>query len=134
MLFIYLIEGSPAFAPRVKAIHEGMERRGDTLCTSVFTLGEVLAGPRKVGDHYLVGRTRDFFLKSGQVEVLPFVASTAEAYSLVRATTNARAADAIHLACASESSVDLFITHDKKLNAITVPGIPFIVGLDTNLY
>lgn len=28
MLFIYLIEGNPAYAPRVKFVHEEMGRRG----------------------------------------------------------------------------------------------------------
>jgi predicted nucleic acid-binding protein len=134
MLFIYLIQGNPDYAPRVRAIHEGMLRRGDVLCTSVFTLGEVLTGPRKVGAHAVVDRTRQFFLNSGQVELLPFTAATSDRYSMIRATTSAESADAIHLACAAESGVELFITHDKKLQKLTIAGIHFICGLDTNLY
>jgi len=134
MLFIYLIQGHPAYAPRVQAILEGMERRGDILCTSVFTLGEVLAGPRKLGAQIVVDRTRQFFLNSGQVEILPFGITTSDRYSEIRATTTAKSGDAIHLACASESGVDLFITHDKRLHRLTISGIHFITGLDTSLY
>lgn len=134
MLFVYLLEGNPAYAPRVKSIVEAMVKRGDTLCTSVFTLGEVLTGARKYGSQAGVAATRRFFLDSGQVELLPYSATTSDRYSVIRATTNVEPADAIHLASASESSVDLFITHDKKLKNIAIPGIPFIVGLDTNLY
>jgi predicted nucleic acid-binding protein len=134
MLFVYLFEGNPAYAPRVKSILEAMLKRRDTLCTSVFTLGEVLAGARKFGSKAAIDATRRFFLESGQVELLPFSATTSDTYGVIRATTNVTSADAIHLACASESSVDLFITNDKKLKNIPIPGIPFIVGLDTNLY
>ena len=134
MLFIYLLQGNPDYAPRVKAIYEGMARRGDALCTSVFTLGEVLTGPRKVGAQLVVDRTRQFFLSSGEVELLPFTAATSDRYSVIRATTSAESADAIHLACAAESGVELFITHDKKLQKLRIPGIHFICGLDTNLY
>lgn len=134
MLFIYLIEGNPAYAPRVKFIHEEMVRRGDVLCTSVFTVGEVLTGPRKAGAQTVVDRIRQFFFESGHVELLPFTAGTADRYSMIRATTKAASADAIHLACASEAGVDLFITHDGKLQKLTIAGIHFITGLSTNLF
>ncbi len=134
MLFIYLIEGNPAFAPRVKAIHEEMTRRGDVLCTSVFTLGEVLTGPRKVGAQSVVDRIRQFFLGSGNVELLPFAVTTSDRYSMIRASTTATSADAIHLACAAESGVDLFITHDIKLQKLRISGIHFITGLNTSLF
>lgn len=134
MIFIYLIEGHPAYAPRVRAIYEEMARRGDRLCTSVFTFGEVLTGPRKVGAQTVVDLTREFFLKSGRVELLPYGVSTAEQFSIIRASTPVKAADAIHLACAAESGVELFITHDKSLQRLNIPGIHFITGLETNLF
>lgn len=134
MLFIYLIEGNPEFGPRVRAIHEEMVRRGDILCTSVFTLGEVLTGPRKVGAQTVVDRIRNYFLKSGRVELLPYTVETSDRYSVIRAGTTAKSADAIHLACAAESGVELFITHDKTLQKLSIPGIHFITGLDTSLY
>jgi predicted nucleic acid-binding protein len=134
MLFIYLIEGNPTFGPRVRAIYEHMERRGDLLCTSVFTLGEVVTGPRKVGAQAVVERTRQFFLSSGTIELLPFTAATSDRYSIIRATTNTKAADAIHLACAADAGIDLFITHDKSLHKLAIPGIHYITGLDTDLY
>jgi len=133
MLFIYLIEGNPAYAPRVKEIYEEMVRRGDILCTSVFTLGEVLTGPRKIGAQVVVDRTRQFFLDSGQVELLAYTANTSDRYSIIRATTAVESADAIHLASAAESGVELFITNDKRLQKLTIAGIHFLCGLDTNL-
>jgi predicted nucleic acid-binding protein len=134
MLFIYMIEGNPQFGPRVKAVLEQMKRRGDTLCTSVFTLGEVLTGPRKAGAHDVVEKVRRYFLSGGQVELLPFTAAVSDRYSVVRATTSATPADSIHLACAAEAGVDLFLTHDKHLQKLLIPGIHFIAGLDAQLF
>lgn len=133
MLFIYLLEGNLVYAQKVKAILAEMQRRGDTLCTSVFTLGEVLTGPRKYGNPADVNRTRQFFMNSGRVELLPFSATTSDKYSVIRAATAVASADAIHLATASEFGTTLFVTHDKKLQKLTVPGIDFITGLDTKL-
>jgi hypothetical protein len=67
-----------------------------------------------------------------QPEIDP--ANTADRYSAIRATTTAISAEAIHLACASESGVDLFITLDGKLQKLTIAGIHLITGLSTNLF
>ena len=134
MLFIYLIEGNPLYAPRVRTIHEEMVRRGDILCTSVFTLGEVLTGPRKVGAQAVVEKIRQFFLNSGTVELLPFTVTTSDRYSTIRARTGMAPADSVHLACAAESGVEVFITHDTRLQKLTIQGIHFFTGLNTNLY
>ncbi|HXS75013.1 MAG TPA: PIN domain-containing protein [Terracidiphilus sp.] len=134
MLFIYLIEGNPDYAPRVRSIYRAMEKRGDTLCTSVFTLGEVLTGPRKLGAADVVSKVRDFFLQSSQVELIPFTVATADQYSEIRGSTGAKPADAIHLASAADFGVELFLTHDKSLHRLAIPGIHFIAGLDVSLY
>jgi predicted nucleic acid-binding protein len=134
MLFVYILEGNPAFAPKVKAILEEMQRRRDVLCTSVFTLGEVLTGPRKFGHPADVNRTRQFFMNSGRVELLPFSAETSDRYSVIRAAERVEPADAIHLATASEFGTDLFITHDKKLHKLSIAGIHFIAGLDGKIF
>ncbi len=132
MLFIYMLQGNPEYGPRVKTILNQMHTRKDVLCTSVFTLGEVLTGPRKTGSLSAAESVRSFFLESGRVELLPFSASTANRYSQIRATTSAQPADAIHLASAAESEVHLFITHDKRLQKLVIPGIHFISGLEGN--
>jgi predicted nucleic acid-binding protein len=134
MLFIYLIEGNPEYAPRVRSIYKTMERRGDTLCTSVFTLGEVLTGPRKLGATDVVRQIRDFFLEGNKVELIPFDVTTADQYSGIRASTNVKSADAIHLASAAHFGVELFLTHDKSLHKLAIQGIHFIAGLDVSLY
>lgn len=129
MLFIYMLESHPAFGPKVRSILADMIRRGDTLCTSVFSIGEVLTGPRRRGSYSGADRVKRYFL-SGDVDVLPFTIDTADAFSMVRATTTVRPPDAVHLATASVAQVDLFLTNDNKLISVRIPGIKFVAGLD----
>ena len=132
MLFIYLLEANPVFGPRVQRLYEGMRRRGDILCTSIFTVGEVLTGPRKLNDSAAVSALKKFF-GGKDVELLPFTLEAADRYSIIRAETRVRQADGIHLASAAASGVDLFITNDGKLRTLKIPGIRFFADLDGKL-
>lgn len=129
MLFVYWIEENPEYLPRVQAIHETMEKRGDRLCTSVFTVGEVLAGPRKRNQPEAVAQILDYF-QSSELEVLPFDLAIANMYSRIRADHRVLPADAIHLATAASAKVDLFLTNDQKLQSLHIPEIRFISGLE----
>ncbi|HWF66929.1 MAG TPA: PIN domain-containing protein [Acidobacteriaceae bacterium] len=132
MLFIYWMEGNPDYARRVKELDNSMKRRRDVLCTSTFALGEMLVKPYKLEKMDLVRAMRDYFQNS-EIELLPFNAETAEVYARIRAEYDVSAADAIHLATAAQARVDLFLTNDRRLSQLTIPGIHFIAGLDTNL-
>lgn len=66
--------------------------------------------------------------------MLPFTADAARLYGKIRANMGVTPADAIHLACAAEAKVDLFLTNDSKLMRKVVPGIQFIAGLDTDIF
>jgi uncharacterized protein len=132
MLFIYVIEKNPTYFPLVKVVHEAMKRRADTLCTSIFTLGETLVGPRKLGSQSGVDRIKNYFA-GGTVSILPFTFETAEQFALIRTWTGASASDAIHLAAAVEAHVDVFLTNDAKLLSLRIPGIPLIANLDPAL-
>jgi predicted nucleic acid-binding protein len=132
MLFVYLIEDHPVYGPKVRHIYERMQERGDALFTSTLTFGEALTGPLKGGDSKLADRMRQVF-GSNEIEMLPFLPSTAEIYASIRAKEAASAPDAIHLATAAENGTDLFLTNDKLLHRLTIPGIHFIAGLDGKL-
>jgi predicted nucleic acid-binding protein len=133
VLFIYLLEANPVFGTRVRRMHEGMVRRGDTLCTSVFTVGEVLTGPRKRNDVAGISELKKFF-GGEDVEILPFAIEAADQYSVIRATTRVSQADGIHLASAAAAGVDLFVTNDGELQKLRVPGIRFFADLDGRIH
>ncbi len=132
MLFIYFLEANPAFAKRVQRMHEGMHRRGDILCTSIFAVGEVLTGPRKRNDAAGIQGIKKFF-SSKDIEILPFTIEAADMYSMIRAQARVSQADGIHLATAAVAGVDLFVTNDSDLHKLRIPGIRFFADLDGKL-
>lgn len=133
MLFIYWFEEHPQFGPRAGEIWNAMEARGDHVCSSVFTVGETLSGAYKRGADEAVSVMRNVFL-SPRVELIPFTVETADRYALIRAKNRVRPADAIHLASAALAGVNLFLTNDRNLHRLVVPGIDFIAGMDVNLF
>ena len=133
MLFVYWLEDHPRYAGRVQQIYDKMSARGDTLCTSVFTIGEILAGVYKAEDPEKVLEMRNFF-QPPHVEILPFHAEAADRYARIRAVHRVSPADAIHLASAGHAGVDLFLTNDRRLNGLSIPGIHFIAGMDVELF
>lgn len=133
MLFVYMVEAHPDHGARTKQILAAIQRRNDTLCTSVFTLSEVLAGPYKKGALDVATLVREV-IRPPEVELLPFNAETAERYAQIRAANRVSPADAIHLACAAVAGVNLFLTNDHRLSKLVIPGIDFIAGLDVNLF
>src|ERR1700758_1392539 len=133
MVFVYWMENHPAYAARVEHIFRSMLKREDRLCASYLCLGEVLTGPLKHKDVAMAAKVRQLF-GSGGIEILPFDSKAAELFAQLRAELNVRPADAVHLACAAASGVDIFLTHDAALHKINVPGIQFIAGLDINIF
>lgn len=132
MLFVYLLEKHPVLGPKVVELYESMTRRSDTLCSSIFTLGEVLTGPRKRNDQVGIRGIREFFAGE-DIELLPFTFQTADRYSVIRATNRVSQADAIHLATAAEAGVDILFTNDTSLRKLSIPGIKFFADLDGKL-
>jgi predicted nucleic acid-binding protein len=133
MLFVYLIEGNTEFADRVQAIHQRIDERNDTICTSVFTVGEVLTGPFKQGSADLAAQVQKAF-RNPRYEIQPFTLEMSEWYAQIRASYRVSAADAIHLATAAQSRVNLFLTNDRRLSNLVIPGIDFVAALDVNLF
>jgi predicted nucleic acid-binding protein len=133
MLLIYWLEENPQFSGRVAEIRRKMHVRGDKLCTSVFSLGEVLAGICKQGEDRLAADLPERLSASG-VAFLPFNQAVADRFGRIRAAHRVSPADAIHLACASAAGVDLFLTTDARLHSLVIPGIQFIAGIDIGLF
>jgi predicted nucleic acid-binding protein len=127
-VFVYLFEDYEPFSSMVDACWRRMIQRGDDLVTSAMTLGELLVKPSKMGQTSLIEQY-DRAIRS-RAQVINFDASVAWRYATLRSTHNIRNPDAIQLACASNFGVDLFITNDKQLHKLTVPGIGFITPLD----
>ena len=133
MVFAYLLESHAVFEAQVRAAYDAIVRSGDQLCTSVFTAGELLVLPRRRGDQAAITAITEF-LRGGEVEMIPFNWSAAEQYSILRADTRVKAADAIHLACAIDGRADVFVTNDHDVRRLRIQQLPFIVGLDGRIF
>lgn len=130
MLFVYLLENNPVYAARVDSLLARARRRGDSLFTSYLALGEIMAGVEKSQDSKAAGVVRDAVIKMG-FSFLPFDNDAVTPFSWLRAHERLRAPDAIHLACAASAGIDLFLTGDKQLAKLDVPGIQFIADFNT---
>lgn len=132
MLFIYMLEDNPSFCAKARRILNQIVTRGYILSTSVFSIGEILTGPRRRGSVSGVDAVKKYF-SGGAVEVLPFTATTADRYSTIRAANRVSQADGIHLASAAEIGCDVFFTNDGDLRKLSIPGIKFFADLDGKL-
>lgn len=126
-LFIYLLEGASREALLTKELRERMNQRGDQLCSSALTLGEVLVKPLQFGD---VSRAQKYekYIRA-QVRLINFDPSVAVRFAEIRAAAGIKPADAIQLACAGHAGVDLFITNDDHLSHAKIRDVRFIASL-----
>lgn len=132
MLFVYLLEDHPIFSPRARALLSRAHRRRDWLCTSYLALGEIMAGLEKVGKAQAAGSVRDALIEMG-FSFLPFDSSAVLPFSKLRGQEGIKAPDATHLACAAAAGIDLFLTGDKQLVKLDVPGIQFIADFNSSV-
>jgi uncharacterized protein len=132
MLFIYLLEGHPQHSARVKHLLDRAYERGDSLYSSYLALGEVMAGADKSA-----GSSKGALIRSALDEMgfsyLPFDGDAVQPFSRLRTRDSLKVADAIHLACAASAGIDLFLTGDRQLLKLHVPGIQFIADFYTPL-
>lgn len=132
MIHVYWLEDATR-GPRVQHIYETMLKRTDILCSSLFVLSELLVGPLKDGNFAAAASIEQFF-DSDAVMMLPYPRQAARLFAKLRANHGIKSLDALHLAIAASSGVDLFLTFDRRLNKLVMPGLPFIVSIDTDLF
>jgi predicted nucleic acid-binding protein len=132
MLFIYLLEGHPGHHSRVLHLLDSANDRGDVLYSSYLALGELLAGPRRLAKFGKESEIKEVLTEFGFI-FLAFDAGAVLPFSQLRAKEKLKIADAIHLACAASAGIDLFLTGDKQLMRLHVPGIQFIADFNTPL-
>jgi predicted nucleic acid-binding protein len=130
MLLIYLLEGNKEFRPRAEHLLVRSRQRGDVLFTTYLALGEVLAGADKSMQRSKTLAVRETLGEMG-FSFLPLDAGAVAPFGLLRTKYKLKIADSIHLACAASAGIDLFLTGDKQLARLDVPGIQFIADFNT---
>lgn len=130
MLFIYLLEKNPAYFKTVQRVLERSYERDDQIFTSFLTLGEVMAGASNSPVPQRAQEIRSLIDEMG-FSYLPFVERSVAPFSHLRSVHRVRPADAMNLACAAAAGIDLFLTGDKSLFKVHVPGVHFISDFET---
>jgi uncharacterized protein len=125
MLFIYLMDGHPEFSSRTRDLLERAYKRGDSLYTSHLALGEIIAGAEKSSNPRTPREIVEIITEM-EFSFLPFDGGAVAPFSKLRSRQKVKIADAIHLACASSMGMDLYLTGDRQLFKLDVPGIQFI--------
>lgn len=127
-IYIYLFEDYGVLSKTAASLRASMLLRGDQLLTFTLTLGEVLVQPMEHNDMDLCERYERALAQTSLL--IPFDTKAAKIYAFLRKDRALRAPDALQLSCAAAVGTDLFITNDKRLQRIQVPGIQFIVPLE----
>lgn len=128
-IFIYLVEKHPIFRSKVIALRQESKKRGDVVVTSALTLGELLVQPLRNGQVEVAKRYRRLLTGGQMVEMIPFGQAVAEHYARIRALSSISQPDAIQFACAAGAGCEVFVTNDRGLWDLAVPGVPTIQGL-----
>ena len=132
MLLIYLLDGHPRYSARVLELLKISLRRGDQLFTSFLGLGELMAGAAKAPVPSTAAEIRKQ-LSDIQFSYLPFDSASVDIFAALRAIHKVKSPDAINLACAGGAGIDLFLTGDRQLMKLYVPGINFIADFENPL-
>ncbi|HEV2135619.1 MAG TPA: PIN domain-containing protein [Terracidiphilus sp.] len=130
MIVVYLLDDHPDFGPRARQLLERSFKRNDALYTTYLALAEILAGAEKSPDPQKRETVQQILEEIG-FTFLPFDAGAVTPFSRLRARTKIKVTDSIHLACAASAGIDLFLTGDKQLTKLDVPGIQFIADFNT---
>jgi len=118
-LFIYAFEQHPQYGETVKVILEEVEEGTVAAFTSTITLTEILTKPIREGNETLEKRYRLLFTHFPNLTVVPVNVNVAERAAYLRGKYGLKMPDALIVASAIVSEVDLFITNDQRLAQLT---------------
>ncbi len=132
MLFIHFFEGNGPARLQVAKIFLESVRRNDELFASCLSIGELFAGARLMNSADSESKLRRT-IHEMNFSLLPFNESAIDIFAELRAASKVKAPDAINLACAGAGGIDLFLTADRALYKLDVPGIKFIARPEDGL-
>lgn len=117
-IVIYVVEGNPAFAPKVVLRLAAAQSVGDTFMISDLTRMECLVGPLKTNNIAVEASFHTFFARS-DVRVVAIKAAVCDRAARIRATYNFKPMDSLQLAAAVEHGANAFLTADARHNSFT---------------
>jgi predicted nucleic acid-binding protein len=118
-IFIYALEGYPAFRAVLTALFEALDRGELTAVTSELTLAEVLVKP--LLDHHAERQAAylQALQPSASLQIIPVSREMLITAARLRADTHLKLPDAIHVATAQLTGCDQFLTNDTRVPTLT---------------
>jgi predicted nucleic acid-binding protein len=113
-VLIYLIEGDLRIRESVRELMKNKMEGGFEFCFSDLTRLEAPVGPLKSKDGRLLDFYDRFFLRPSLTRIAP-APSVFDTAALLRAESNLKTPDALHLAFAIEGGCEEFWTNDLHL-------------------
>lgn len=115
-VFIYAVEGFEPYDEFLRRLFAVVESSAVHVMTSEITLAEVLVAPLRYDRPDLASVYRELLAIEGRVEVLSVSRDILLQSAAIRARSNAKPIDAIHVATAMTGASDIFISDDRRLN------------------
>lgn len=115
---IYAVEDPPIWGAKALARLTSLRARGDTFMVSDLTRMECLVGPLKTGNTVVEQEFLAFFA-AADMHVVSLTGAVCDRAALVRARSNFKPMDSLHLAAAVVHGADIFLTNDTRLSSFT---------------
>jgi predicted nucleic acid-binding protein len=120
-IFIYALEGYPAFRPILTTLFNALDRGELTAVTSELTLAEALVKPLLDRHAERQAAYLQVLQPSPSLHLAPVSREVLLAAARLRAETGLKLPDAIHAATAQLTGCDQFLTNDARLTSL--PGL-----------
>jgi predicted nucleic acid-binding protein len=116
-IFIYFIEGSPAFEEPARRFFKLANERRVSLSTSELTIAECLHGAHRLQNKSLAQAYLRLFDDAKMIRLVQVDRSILESAASVGAATRTKLIDAVHIASALSVGCDVFVTNDRSIRA-----------------
>ena len=118
-IWIYALEGFPAFAPELTDLFQSIDQGHLTAVTSELSLAEVLVKPIQNGNASQQDTYKQAISNAPNLQVIPVDRAILIEAAHVRATTSLKLPDAIHAATALTAQCSTFLTNDQRFQVLS---------------
>jgi len=117
-IWIYALEGYPAFAQDLTQLFQGIDRGNLSIVTSELSLAEVLIKPFQNQDLAQQTAYKQLIRNSQNLTVIPVSREVLIEAAKLRASINIKLPDAIHAATALLTQCSTFLTNDERFRSL----------------